>query len=143
MTKCKNVWFTKNCIKGIMGKVNRCDVVSKCYSLLSVCVCVPRLSNPQRVPGVSSSDSVCCLAGGSVWRLWLVSTQAGEFETCKHSHSHPHTLTHTHTHPHTHTHTHTDTHQTHTHIHSHPQKLTHTRIILHYSIMLADEKYKH
>lgn len=41
-------------------------------------LCVCRLSVPQRVPGLSRCDSVCCLAGGSLWRLWLVSTQAGE-----------------------------------------------------------------
>lgn len=42
------------------------------------CVFVRRLGVPQRVPGLSGSDGVRRLAGGSLWRLWLVSTQAGE-----------------------------------------------------------------
>lgn len=41
-------------------------------------VFVRRLGVPQRVPGLSGSDGVRCLAGGSLWRLRLVSTQAGE-----------------------------------------------------------------
>lgn len=40
---------------------------------------VHRLSVPQCVPGVPRSDSVCSLAGGSLWRLWLVSKETGEF----------------------------------------------------------------
>lgn len=42
-------------------------------------VFVRRLGVPQCVPGLSRSDSVYCVAGGSLWRLRLVSTQAGEF----------------------------------------------------------------
>ncbi|CAL8294430.1 unnamed protein product [Boreogadus saida] len=34
-----------------------------------------RLSDPQCVPGLSSGYGVRCLAGGSLWRLWLVSAQ--------------------------------------------------------------------
>lgn len=41
--------------------------------------CLRRLGVPQCVPALPRSDSVCCLAGGSLWRLWMVSTQAGEF----------------------------------------------------------------
>lgn len=46
--------------------------------LLFLFVFVHRLGVPQCVPALSGSDSVCCVAGGSLWRLWLVSTQAGE-----------------------------------------------------------------
>lgn len=52
----------------------------RCAHLFSLLfVFVHRLGVPQCVPGLSRSDSVCCVAGGSLWRLRLVSTQAGEF----------------------------------------------------------------
>lgn len=65
--------------------------LSFCLPVHVCACCVYRLSVPQCVPGLPRSDSVCSLAGSSLWRLWLVSTQAGEF-----THTHVHTLTHTH-----------------------------------------------
>lgn len=43
-------------------------------SPLCLCISLLRLGVSQRVPGVCGSHCVCSLAGGSVWRLYLVPT---------------------------------------------------------------------
>lgn len=65
----------------LLEKRRVCILLQENASVLTCCgffVFVRRLGVPQRVPGLSGSDGVRCLAGGSLWRLWLVSTQAGE-----------------------------------------------------------------
>lgn len=57
------------------------------FFCLPLCVC--RLGVPQCFPGLPCGDSVCSLAGGSLWRLWMVSTQAGEFVHATHKNIQP------------------------------------------------------